>query len=66
MVVQAVVVIKIAVADKQDALREIRRGHRLGTKNPNQQRKTLGEIHGEPRSRLRRHKKTHHVATVGF
>jgi hypothetical protein len=48
MVVQAVVVIKIAVANKQDALREIRRSHHLGTKKPKQQRKTLDEIHKEP------------------
>jgi hypothetical protein len=48
MVVQAVVVMKIAVADKQDALREIRRCRRLVTKNPNQQGKILGEMHGEP------------------
>ncbi|WP_295522739.1 hypothetical protein [Limnohabitans sp. Rim8] len=48
MVVQAVVVMKIAVADKQDALREIRRCRRLVTKNPNHQGKILGEMHGEP------------------
>jgi hypothetical protein len=48
MVVLAVVVMKRAVADKQDALREIRRCRRLVTKNPNQQGKILGEMHGEP------------------